>query len=237
MNHPRYFSLIPAAGVGARMGDALPKQYLQLGGLPMLRRTVEAFLASAVITHTFVVISEADAHAEPALPAALAGVTLLRCGGATRQESVLNGLRSMRGQVAPEDWVLVHDAARPGLTPALITKLITQTGDHPGGGMLGLPVVDTVKSSTDHGLITISRDGLWLAQTPQMFRHALLLQALELTRHLAAVTDEASALELSLLLPAGCRPKMVEGHPCNAKVTLEGDIQVAEMYLHWAKRS
>lgn len=234
-----YYALIPAAGIGARMGAALPKQYLPLAGVPMLRRTVDAFLACPAIRHTFVVVSAEDAYAEDAIPAGLAGVTLLRCGGATRKESVMQGLQAMQGQVADSDWVLVHDAARPGLTPALIDKLIrevTQAGLDASGGLLGLPVVDTVKQRTADALRTIPREALWLAQTPQMFRLGHLYQALLQTRALDGITDEASALEHATSPTAARPPIMVEGHPCNLKVTLPSDILVAEMYLEWAGR-
>ena len=180
MNQARYFALIPAAGVGARMEAACPKQYLSLAGQPMLRHTVTAFLNSACITHTFVVVSQNDAYIDEALgESGLPGVTVLRCGGATRKASVLNGLQALRDQMDANDWVLVHDAARPGLTPALIAKLITAIGDSPVGGLLALPVVDTVKRVEAGRVQTIVRDGLWLAQTPQIFRRELFLDALE----------------------------------------------------------
>jgi 2-C-methyl-D-erythritol 4-phosphate cytidylyltransferase len=143
---PRYFALIPAAGVGARMAADGPKQYLHLGGKPMLRHTLDAFLSSERISHTFIVVSEGDPQIDAV--AASGGVTVLRCGGATRMESIRNGLAAMAAMAEPvrdSDWVLVHDAARPGLNAALIAKLIVEVGVHPVGGLLALPVVDTVK--------------------------------------------------------------------------------------------
>ncbi|HEU4850580.1 MAG TPA: 2-C-methyl-D-erythritol 4-phosphate cytidylyltransferase, partial [Telluria sp.] len=119
---PRYFALIPAAGVGARMAAGGPKQYLQICGKPMLRHTLDAFLSSDVVTHTFVVVSADDPHIAAVAPQH--GVTVLRCGGATRMESVRNGLRALADTVRDGDWVLVHDAARPGLDAALIETLI-----------------------------------------------------------------------------------------------------------------
>ena len=222
MNQARHFALIPAAGVGARMEAACPKQYLSLAGQPMLRHTVAAFLNSALITHTFVVVSQNDAYIDEAL-GELPGVTVLRCGGATRKASVLNGLQALRNQLDANDWVLVHDAARPGLTPALIAKLITTIGDSPVGGLLALPVADTVKRVEAGRVQTIARDGLWLAQTPQMFRYALLERAL---REVEDVTDEASAIEA-----IGQIPLLVEGHACNLKVTRQADIALAELFL------
>ena len=250
---PKNFALIPAAGVGSRMAAASPKQYLPINGKPMLRHTVDAFLSSPLIAHTFVVVSEADGYVGDVLPEAGtslpdgapagaaatavgaedeaaagggAGVTVLRCGGATRMESILNGLRAVRERIGDRDLVLVHDAARPGLTPALIAKLITEAGANPAGGLLALPVVDTVKTTKSGTTATIPRDGMWLAQTPQMFSYELLLRALASAADPNVITDDASAVEL-----LGLSPQLVEGHPRNLKVTLPSDIRIAEMYL------
>lgn len=223
---PRYFALIPAAGVGARMQAAGPKQYLSIAGKPMLRHALDAFLASPWISHTYVVVSADDDQIDAVLPGQ--GVTILRCGGATRMETILNALQALQGKLNEHDQVLVHDAARPGLTPELIAKLITETGDHPAGGLLALPVVDTVKRAGQGSLsaATVSRDGLWLAQTPQMFPYALLRRALSEAPDPLAITDDASAIEA-----LGLSPRLVEGHPRNLKVTLPRDIQAAELYL------
>jgi len=262
---PRYFALIPAAGVGARMAADGPKQYLAVAGKPMLRHALDAFLASPRIAHTFVVVSADDAQidgvvappaAPPAVPAphaplsgmqssaaalpfaspstasapdaASSGVTVLRCGGATRMASVQNALRALRDQLNDDDWVLVHDAARPGLTPALVAALIDGVGAAPAGGLLALPVVDTVKRVGQGGaaLATVPRDGLWLAQTPQMFPYQLLVRALAAATDASAITDDASAVEA-----LGLSPVLVAGHPRNFKVTLPADIRIAEMYL------
>jgi 2-C-methyl-D-erythritol 4-phosphate cytidylyltransferase len=221
---PRYYALIPAAGVGARMAGATPKQYLNLAGKPMLRHALDAFLGSALIAHTFVVVSPGDDQIDALLP--LAGVTVLRCGGASRMASVFNGLVAMQAQVADHDWILVHDAARPGLNPALIAKLIAGVANDPVGGLLALPVVDTVKrassdacagaslgaSAAPTALATVARDGLWLAQTPQMFRYQLLHRALDCAPDAGAITDDASAVEAL-------------------------DIGIAEMYLAHHRRN
>jgi 2-C-methyl-D-erythritol 4-phosphate cytidylyltransferase len=219
-----YYALVPAAGVGARMGAEGPKQYLQLGGKPMLRHTLDAFVSSPLIAHTFVVVSVDDTVIDSVVPPQ--GVTVLRCGGATRLDSVRNGMWELENRLHANDWVLVHDAARPGLNSALIEKLVTETGEHPVGGLLALPVVDTVKRALNGEVSTVSRDGLWLAQTPQMFRFRLLADALEAVLDPAAMTDEASAVEA-----LGLAPKLVEGHPRNLKVTLPADVRIAEMYL------
>jgi len=222
---PRYFALIPAAGVGARMGAGSPKQYLKIGGKPMLRHTLDAFQSSDLIAHTFVVVSPDDPFIDAVAPHH--GVTVLRCGGASRMESVRNGLAVLASTLSSSDWVLVHDAARPGLTAELIEKLITATADHPVGGLLGLPVVDTVKRCIDgEACGTVPRNGLWLAQTPQMFRFQLLRDALGAAHDPKTITDDASAVEA-----LGLSPKLVEGHPRNLKVTLPDDIRIAEMYL------
>lgn len=222
---PRYFALIPAAGVGARMAAGSPKQYLKIGGKPMLRHTLDAFLSSDLIAHTFVVVSPDDPTIDAVAPNH--GVTVLRCGGASRMESVRNGLAVLANTLAPTDWVLVHDAARPGLTAELIGKLIASVGDHPVGGLLGLPVVDTVKRCIEgEACGTIPRSGLWLAQTPQMFRYNLLREALTAATDPNTITDDASAVEA-----LGLAPKLVEGHPRNLKVTLPDDIRIAELYL------
>lgn len=222
---PRYFALIPAAGVGARMGAASPKQYLKIGGKPMLRHTLDAFQSSDLIAHTFVVVSPDDPYIDAVAPHH--GVTVLRCGGASRMESVRNGLAVLANTLSSRDWVLVHDAARPGLTAELIEKLINATADHPVGGLLALPVVDTVKRCIDgEACGTVPRNGLWLAQTPQMFRYQLLRDALGAAHDPNAITDDASAVEA-----LGLSPKLVEGHPRNLKVTLPEDIRIAEMYL------
>jgi 2-C-methyl-D-erythritol 4-phosphate cytidylyltransferase len=222
---PRYFALIPAAGVGARMGASSPKQYLKIGGKPMLRHTLDAFQSSDLIAHTFVVVSPDDPFIDAVAPHH--GVTVLRCGGASRMESVKNGLAVLANTLSSTDWVLVHDAARPGLTAELIEKLITATSDHDVGGLLALPVVDTVKRCIDgEACGTVPRNGLWLAQTPQMFRFQLLREALQAATDPNSITDDASAVEA-----LGLSPKLVEGHPRNLKVTLPEDIRIAEMYL------
>ena len=220
---PRYFALVPAAGVGARMAADGPKQYMPIGGKVMLRHTLDAFLSSDLISHTFVVVSASDPYIDAVVPAA--GVTVLRCGGATRMDSIQNALVLLREVMHDGDWVLVHDAARPGLNAALIAHLITTIGDDAVGGLLALPVVDTVKRAGST-VSTVARDGLWLAQTPQMFRYRLLCDALAAATDASVITDDASAVEA-----LGFSPKLVEGHPRNLKVTLPADIRIAEMYL------
>lgn len=228
MTSPRYFALIPAAGVGARMAAHCPKQYLPLNGKPMLKHVLETFAAATAIAHTYVVVSKDDAYIDDALTRAqqfVDRITVIRNGGATRHQTVLNGLQTMREQIADDDWVLVHDAARPGLTTGLIDRLTATVGGDPVGGLLALPVVDTLKRCDVNGRAqaTVPRDELWAAQTPQMFRYAVLRHALE---QAVSVTDEASAIEA-----LGMKPKLIEGSPRNFKVTLPHDVALAELYL------
>ncbi|MGE5622744.1 MAG: IspD/TarI family cytidylyltransferase, partial [Bacillota bacterium] len=180
------------------------------------------------IAHTYVVVSAGDGYIADVLSGAaqLSGrISVIYNGGATRHQSVLNGLRTLEGQAGANDWILVHDAARPGLTAELIDKLVRELRDDPVGGLLAVPVVDTLKRSDGErrAQATVSREQLWAAQTPQMFRYALLRRALEEAED---VTDEAGAIEA-----LGLRPKLVEGSPRNFKVTLPHDVALAELYL------
>lgn len=223
MTQPRYFALVPAAGVGARMGSTIPKQYAEIAGKPLLHHVMETFSATPEIEHCYVVVSPEDTYiaALPAVPR----TTVLFCGGATRQASVTNGLEAMAAEVRKDDWVLVHDAARPGLTVALIVRLISAVSDDAVGGLLAMPVSDTIKRSDGRSRAreTVPREDLWAAQTPQMFRHASLLDALKRAAH---VTDEASAFEA-----LGLQPKLVEGSPRNLKITRPEDMLLAERYM------
>ena len=225
---PRHFALIPAAGVGARIGAAIPKQYVPIAGKPMLQHVLETFAAAPAIAHTFLVVSGADGHIGALLPALAhcsERLTVLYQGGASRHDTVRQGLQAMRSQVRDSDWVLVHDAARPGLTAALITQLIATLGQDPVGGLLAMRVVDTLKhaGAGDRSEGTVPRAGLWSAQTPQMFRYGLLQRAHELG---GGHSDEAGAIEA-----LGLHPRLVEGSARNFKVTLPQDFALAELFL------
>jgi 2-C-methyl-D-erythritol 4-phosphate cytidylyltransferase len=228
MNPPRHFALIPAAGIGARMGSDSPKQYALIAGKPMLQHVLDTFAASEIIMHTFVVVSAEDAYIRAMMadaPHLAERVTIIYNGGATRHISVLKGLRVLSDYADADDWVLVHDAARPGLTANLIEQLADALRDDTVGGLLALPVVDTLKRSGGDRRVhaTVPRSGLWAAQTPQMFRYGLLRRAME---QVDDVTDESSAIEAMDL-----QPKLVEGSPRNLKVTLPQDVALIELYL------
>ncbi len=225
---PRLHALVPAAGSGSRLGHALPKQYLPLAGKPLLRHTLDALASSPRLHAIHVVLAPDDALFEAAMGNDLhAHARALRVGGATRAESVRNGLRALRGEAAESDWVLVHDAARPCLSATLIHRLVEAVLPDAVGGILALPVADTVKVQDEARRIagTVDRHGLWLAQTPQMFRFGLLLEALE-SADPATVTDEASAVQA-----LGHRPLLVEGDVTNLKVTWSGDAALAACIL------
>ncbi|MDX1251075.1 MAG: 2-C-methyl-D-erythritol 4-phosphate cytidylyltransferase [Gammaproteobacteria bacterium] len=231
MNSPsaNYWAVIPAAGIGARMGAAIPKQYLPLHGGTVIERTVQRFLSHPRISGVVVVIAPDDVH-WPRTPLHGGASSLFAVeGGAERYHSVLNGLMWLAGMARPHDWVLVHDAARPCIRHEDIDRLIATLADHPVGGLLGVPVADTVKRADSEGNIleTVPRAGLWRALTPQMFRLGDLTSALKhVVENNLAVTDEAAAMEL-----AGHAPRMVEGHADNIKITVPQDLALAELYL------
>ncbi len=223
----RFWVIIPAAGSGRRMGSDIPKQYLPLKGRRVIEWTLSRFLDHPAIAGVVVAISEGDQywanlefdHAK------LVTVT----GGAERSDSVLNALHKLCEIAEDDDWVLVHDAARPCLTRGDLEQLITELGEHPVGGVLGRPMSDTVKKTNadDEVIDTPDRTQLWRAFTPQMFRLKPLIDALTAAaREGKTVTDDASAMEL-----AGFRPRMVIGRADNIKITQPGDLQLAELYL------
>lgn len=219
-------ALIPAAGGGSRMGADCPKQYLPLLGRPLIWHVLKTLASVAAIERVFIVLSPDDARWDTHDWTEFADrMIVLRCGGATRAESVTNGLRAMQEEVTASDWVLVHDAARCCLTPAHVEKLIAEVGADPVGGLLAAPVADTLKRAQEDSRIaaTVTREGLWQAQTPQMFRHGMLLDALE---RAPIVTDEASAIEA-----LGLQPKLVAADATNLKVTYPLDLQLAGWIL------
>ncbi len=225
MSTTSYFALVPAAGGGSRMGASLPKQYLSLAGRPLIRHALATLCAVALIERVYVVLSPDDAHwPEDEFSDLAAKLRVLRCGGATRAESVANGLRAMSGVVAVDDWVLVHDAARACLSVDHVESLIRAVGNDAVGGILAVPVADTLKREAWGRIAaTVPREDLWQAQTPQMFRHRMLSTALAAA---PSVTDEAGAVE-----SLGLKPKLVAADATNLKVTYPLDLQLAEWIL------
>ena len=227
---PRHYAIVPAAGSGSRFGAERPKQYLDLLGRPLIWHTLAALLACQAIERVWVVLSPEDdwwsAYDWSELGARL---ETLRCGGATRADSVSNGLRAASMVAADDDWILVHDAARPCLGDGMLESLLSELADDTVGGILAVPVADTLKRAGDGQRVvaTEPRDGLWQAQTPQMFRYGVLCEALEKT---GAVTDEAGAIEA-----LGLRPKLVRGDSTNLKVTYPADLALAAMILRGRK--
>jgi len=221
----RFVALVPAAGSGSRMGGGLPKQYLPLSGRPLIAHTLSALASHPRIDRVVLVLSPDDAH-WASLVFDSDKLTVLRCGGETRAQSVTNGLQSLADVLKPDDWVLVHDAARPCLRQDHLDKMLEVLADDPVGGILAMPVADTLKRAGPDQRIaeTVPRESLWQAQTPQMFRHALLLEALKKAGD--QVTDEASAIE-----KMGLKPKLVEGDARNLKVTYPRDLELASMIL------
>lgn len=230
MTTPRYWAMVPAAGAGKRMGSAVPKQYLSLAGRPVIAHTLASLLDHPRIDGVAVAIGAGDEW-WPTVAAELNAAKPLRVvtGGAERCHSVLNGLEALSEPAQPEDWVLVHDAARPCLTGGDLDRLIDTLADDPVGGLLAVPVRDTLKQADDAGRVaaTVDRSRLWHALTPQMFRLGMLHEALRaaLARGLL-VTDEAAAMEA-----AGFAPRLVEGRADNLKITRPEDLALAEFYL------
>jgi 2-C-methyl-D-erythritol 4-phosphate cytidylyltransferase len=220
--------LIPAAGSGSRVGTALPKQYLEVAGQPLLHHALRALLHHPRIAQAYVVLAPGDDRfARHDWSEFGARLEPLYCGGATRAASVFNGLLAARDGIAASDWVLVHDAARPCIGRDELDRLFGEVGDDETGGLLAIPVADTLKRANREARVaaTEPRENLWLAQTPQMFRYRLLVEALR-TADPASVTDEARAIE-----GLGLKPRLVYGSTTNIKVTFPEDIQIAELIL------
>ena len=228
MAAPRRFALIPAAGTGMRFGGSVPKQYAPLAGSSLLRKSIDALNDAVVLEAIFVVLAPADKLYTERV-GKVRGVEALYCGGSTRAESVKNGLAAIGRRAEAEDWVLVHDAVRPCVDVTTLNRLLHELEDEPVGGLLAVPLADALKrAETGAGLRAMSteaRDGLWCAQTPQMFRFAILQHAFR-NADTAKITDEAQAVEA-----LGVRPRLVQGSPLNIKVTYPEDVALAEAIL------
>jgi len=224
---PRCYALVPCAGIGLRAGTGAPKQYALLAGRAVVAHTLSALQAVPQLAATLVVLASGDAIFENCVPG-FAGPRgwVARCGGATRAASVGNGLAVLRERGARAgDWVLVHDAARCLLRPEWVDRLIDACLRDDVGGLLALPLADTLKSAQgDRVMATLDRGDKWLAQTPQMFRLGLLQRALAQAG--AAVTDESSAIEA-----LGLQPRLVPGEIENLKLTWPADFALATRLL------
>ena len=228
----RCFLLLPCAGVGARAqaksatGLDLPKQYEPILGRPVVQHTLDALQPLTEITQVLVVLAPDDAHFA-ALCTPAANVSVAYCGGASRAQTVANGLQHLRADCGADvgDWVLVHDAARCLIEPAWVRRLLQACETADSGGLLAVPVADTLKlaDSAQRVAETVERSNKWLAQTPQMFRVGELQTALAACNQ---VSDEASAME-----QAGHAPLLVPGHTHNLKVTYPEDFALAQSIL------
>ena len=216
--------VVPAAGLGARMEAVRPKQYIDVAGKSILEHTLSRILG--LHPDRLVLVVSPDDSLFESIP----GVDQceIAVGGVTRIDSVLNGLGKLH--IDADDWVMVHDAVRPCVRTADILLLCSEVNDHEIGGLLGIPVTDTVKRAGGNLVVdTIDRSQLWLAQTPQIFRYGILLQALRAAP--AGATDESSAVEA-----LGHQPMMVQGHSDNIKVTTRDDLSMATFYLQRDQR-
>jgi 2-C-methyl-D-erythritol 4-phosphate cytidylyltransferase len=227
-NSEKIWAVVPAAGTGSRIGGEIPKQYLDLNGKKLIEHTLDRLANHPRIAGIVIAISGQDQYWNSIkLPDKAAVIDVE--GGAERHHSVLNGLDKLSEMIAGNDWVLVHDAARPCIRREDITRLIDTVMDHPVGGILGVPAADTMKRVDEHNRIvdTVTRSGLWHAQTPQMFRLDQLVTAIRHAMDInAPITDEAGAIELQ-----GLAPLMVEGHRDNIKITEPQDLMHAAIYL------
>jgi len=222
---PCFHALIPAAGSGSRMGSELPKQYIDLLGQPVIRHTLDALLAVDSLSRIWVVLAPDDTYWDRYVWPADRRIALLRCGGATRAESVANALAVIADHTSADTWMLVHDAARACVSSRLVEKMVSALADDPVGGLLAVPVADTLKRAGDDGRVaqTIPRAGMWQAQTPQMFRLGMLREAL--AAH-PEVTDEAGAIEA-----CGLSPRLIASDATNFKVTFPDDLAMAARLL------
>ena len=232
MSTTRVHVLIPAAGRGTRYGGAVLKQYLPVCGKAVLAHAIRAFQFHPMISGITVILAEDDQWFESAVGQLTAAVETVT-GGDTRAQSVRNGLQFVADNYPETDWVLVHDAARPCLSPGSLDRLLEQGLQSKDGAILAMPVGDTLKHAGEDQEITatVDRSGLWAAQTPQLFPVNALSDAIDAAqRDGRELTDEASAMEL-----AGARPKLVMGSAANIKITHPSDLAIAEAWLNWAK--
>ena len=225
---PKCWAVIPAAGIGERVGASIPKQYLNIANKTILEHSIFPFIENSRVAGITIALNSQDKHF-----ATLDSISASRKiqtvqGGATRAHSVLNALDGLRDQISEDDFVLVHDAARPCLSMADLDKLIDACLGHEVGGILAGRVADTIKQ-VDSGEIvnTLNRENIWHAYTPQMFKLGMLKTAIQQAlNNNIEITDEASAIEY-----IGCQPCVVEGNARNIKVTTAEDVSLAKMFM------
>jgi len=226
---PRMFALVPAAGGGSRFGGTLPKQYALLAGRPLLARTLDRLREALDLDGIAVAIAPDDLHYDRVI-GARDGVTVLRAGGPARSDTVRNALQALAETCRDDDWILVHDAARPCVPHDALARLVAHVEHDATGGLLAVPVADTLKRGdgdvdAPRVLRTEDRAGLWQAQTPQMFRYGVLVRACA-DSAARDCTDEAQAVEA-----IGLAPRLVRGSRANLKVTFPDDLQLAAAIL------
>jgi 2-C-methyl-D-erythritol 4-phosphate cytidylyltransferase len=228
----RYYLVIPAAGSGRRFSSVQPKQYAPLGSSTVIEQALATFESDPDCAGIVVALA-ADDDAWPAIAARRSRLIEVAEGGEQRAHSVRNALRALAAQVRDDDWIMVHDAARPCFTASDLALLKRELAAHPVGGLLAIPLADTLKraleakSHVTHVDTTLDRDGLWRAATPQVFRFGVLLRALEAALAAGRMpTDEAQAVEWT-----GQRPRLVAGRADNIKVTTADDLVLAGAIL------
>jgi len=229
---PGIWAVIPAAGTGRRFhvgsdSQGIPKQYSRIAGKTVLEHSAAVVLQLQGLRQLVIAVHPTDTKARQ-LPLSLDNRVCFVAGGDERSDSVLQGLLYLYNQARDDDWVLVHDAARPCVSVGDLQQLVNALHDHPVGGVLAVPVVDTLKREADGNIVqTVDRQGIWQAQTPQMFRFGLLLECLqEANNQRQPVTDEASAIE-----SCGYVARIVEGSRSNIKITYPDDLALAAFYL------
>ncbi|MFW5426522.1 MAG: 2-C-methyl-D-erythritol 4-phosphate cytidylyltransferase [Methylophagaceae bacterium] len=228
MTNQTVWAIVPAAGIGSRMQADRPKQYLELEGSTVLEHTLQRLASHDRVKGIIVAVAENDPWWAQVSVNSDTPIHVV-VGGKERADSVYNALKALAKLSDDDPWVLVHDAARPCLRHQDIDQMLSKLASHPVGGILGIPITDTVKRAGADNEITetVMREGLWRASTPQMFRLNTLKDALQMAKQQQLiVTDEASAIEL-----AGLKAIMVEGHSDNIKITVPQDLALARLFL------
>ena len=224
----KYWVVIPAAGIGRRMGGDIPKQYVSVNGKTIVEHTIDNFIGRKEIENICIAISESDKY-WPALPISKNKKMITTIGGSERYESVYNGLCALKDKANNDDWVLVHDAVRPCLKKSIIDRLITDINSNDVGGILALPCFETMKKVNNNRHIeeTINREIIWRAQTPQVFKYKKLLLAIEnAINENIHITDEAMAMEI-----LNYKPIVIMGDEKNIKITHQTDLKHLELFL------